>query len=118
MPPPDFTEVAKAADLAPGARKVIVVDGERYVLVNLDSEFAAILDECGHASGLLSKGKLEGDVIVCPRHFARYDFRTGALVDGPPAANVPVCEVEVEDGAVYLKPPAEICSNRSRSRYG
>ena len=118
MPSPDFTEVAKAADLAPGAKKVIVVDGERYVLVNLDGEFAAILDECGHASGLLSKGKLEGDVIVCPRHFARYDLRTGALVDGPLADDVPVCQVEVEDGAVYLKPPAELSSDRTRSRYG
>ena len=117
MPPPDYIEAAKTADVAPGEKKVVVVEGERYVLVNLEGEFAAILDECGHATGLLSKGKLEGDVIVCPRHFARYDLRTGALVDGPLADDVPVCEVLVEEGTVYLKPPAELGSPKSNWRY-
>ena len=59
MPPPDYTDVAKITDVAPGEKKVVVIEGERYVLVNLDGEFAAILDECGHATALLSKGKLE-----------------------------------------------------------
>lgn len=113
MPSPDFTEVAKTTEVAPGDKKVVVLEGERYVLVNLDGEFAAILDECGHAMGLLSKGKLEGDVIVCPRHFARYDLRTGALVDGPLADDVPVCEVVVEEGTIYLKPPAELAAPKS-----
>ena len=117
MPPPDYTDVAKITDVGPGEKKVVVIEGERYVLVNLDGEFAAILDECGHATALLSKGKLEGDVIVCPRHFARYDLRTGALVDGPLAEDVPVCEVLVEEGTVYLKPPAELGSPKSYSRY-
>ena len=117
MPPPDYTDVAKITDVAPGEKKVVVIEGERYVLVNLDGEFAAILDECGHATALLSKGKLEGDVIVCPRHFARYDLRTGALVEGPLAEDVPVCEVLVEEGTVYLKPPAELGSPKSYSRY-
>ena len=117
MPPPDYTDVAKITDVGPGEKKVVVIEGERYVLVNLDGEFAAILDECGHATALLSKGKLEGDVIVCPRHFARYDLRTGALVDGPLAEDVPVCEVLVEEGTVYLKPPAELGSPKSYLRY-
>ena len=118
MPPPDYTEAAKTTDVAPGKKKVVVIEGERYVLVNLDGEFAAILDECGHATALLSKGKLEGDVIVCPRHFARYNLRTGALVFGPLADDVPVCEVLVEEGTVYLKPPAELGSPKSDMRYG
>ena len=34
MPPPDYTEAAKTTDVAPGQKKVVVVEGERYVLVN------------------------------------------------------------------------------------
>ena len=117
MPSPDFTEVAKITELAPGQKKIVAVDGERYVLVNLGGEFAAILDECGHASGLLSKGKLEGNVIVCPRHFARYDLRTGTLVEGPMAEDVPVCTVLIEGDTVYLKAPIEHEQRRSNWRY-
>ena len=105
MPPPDFTEVAKVSDVSPGEMKVVVVDRERYILVNLAGEFFAIRDECGHAFGLFSKGWLEDDVVVCPRHYARYDLRTGALVDGPLANDVPIGEVLIEDSTVYLKPP-------------
>ena len=107
MPPPDFVEVAKTTDVEPGQKKIVAIDGERYVLVNLDGEFAAILDECGHANGMLSKGKLEGYVIVCPRHFARYDLRTGSLIDGPLADDVPVCETLVEGNTVYLRAPQD-----------
>ena len=117
MPPPDYTEVAKTTDVSPGEKKVVVIDDERYVLVNLDGEFAAILDECGHATAMLSKGNLEGDLIVCPRHFARYDLRTGALVEGPLAEDVPVCEVLVEEETIYLKPPADLGSPKTYWRY-
>ena len=117
MPPPDFVEVAKTTDVEPGQKTVVAVDDERYVLVNLGGEFAAILDECGHASGILSKGKLEGHVIVCPRHFARYDLRTGTLVDGPLADDVPVCEVLIEGDTVYLRAPHEDAQRSPNLRY-
>ena len=105
MPPPDFTDVAKVSDVSPGEMKVVMVDRERYILVNLAGDFFSIRDECGHAFGLLSKGWLEDDLVVCPRHYARYDLRTGALVDGPLAKDVPACQVLVEDDTIYLKPP-------------
>ncbi len=107
MPPPEYVEVAKVTDVEPGRMKVVAIDDERYVLVNLDGEFAAILDQCGHANGMLSRGKLEGNIIVCPRHFARYDLRTGYLVDGPLSEDVPVCEVVVEGDAIFVKAPQE-----------
>jgi len=43
----------------------------------------ALSDVCGHQRASLSKGRLEGYVLECPLHFARYDVRTGALLSGP-----------------------------------
>src|SRR5207248_4356859 len=54
-------------------------------------------DLCGHDWAPLSRGKLEGHVVVCPRHFARYDVRTGQLLSGPLADDVPVYEVRIEE---------------------
>ena len=51
----------------------------------------------------LSKGRLEGYVVECPLHFARFDVRTGELLSGPAAADVPSHEVHVEGDTVYVK---------------
>jgi len=52
---------------------------------------------------LLARGKLAGHVVECPLHFARFDVRTGTLLSGPVAEDVPVYEARVEGDMVYVK---------------
>jgi len=52
---------------------------------------------------MLSRGRLEGHVIECPVHFARFDVRTGRLLSGPTAEDVPIQEVRVEGDVVYIR---------------
>jgi nitrite reductase/ring-hydroxylating ferredoxin subunit len=42
-------------------------------------------------------------VVECPLHFAQFDVRTGKLVDGPISADVPVYEVRIENGTVFIR---------------
>src|SRR3989454_10157922 len=58
---------------------------------------------CGHRQAPLSKGTLEGHVIECPLHFATFDVRTGKLLSGPVAEDVPTYQVQVKDDTVYVK---------------
>jgi nitrite reductase/ring-hydroxylating ferredoxin subunit len=80
----------------------VAVDRERVLLVNVDGTFYALSDVCGHQRAVLSKGRLEGYVVECPLHFARYDVRTGALLSGPVAEDVPCYEVRVQGDMVYV----------------
>jgi nitrite reductase/ring-hydroxylating ferredoxin subunit len=98
-----FVPVAKVAELAPGQMKWVAVDRERVLLANVEGTFYALGDACGHQRAPLSKGKLEGHVVECPLHFARYDVRTGALLSGPLATDVPTYEVRVETETVYVR---------------
>ncbi len=95
--------MAKAAELAPGQMKWVAIEGNRLVLANVDGDFFALRDVCGHRSAPLSRGKLQGFLIECPLHFAQFDVRTGELVEGPVSAAVPVYEVRVEGGTVYVR---------------
>src|SRR4029450_3681390 len=88
--------VAKVSELCPGQMKVVVADQERLLLVNMAGTFYVISDACGHDWAPLSRGKLDGHVVVCPRHFARYDVRTGQLLSGPLAEHVPGYAVRLE----------------------
>jgi len=101
--PDGFAPVAKASELPPGQMKWVAVNGERRVLANVEGNFYAISDVCGHRNAPLSRGKLEGYLIECPLHFAQFDVRTGELVNGPVSTPVPVYQVRVEGDIVYIK---------------
>jgi 3-phenylpropionate/trans-cinnamate dioxygenase ferredoxin component len=77
-------DVASIDELSPGSRRVVDADGVNVAVFNLDGDYFAVKDECPHDGGVLSNGTLDGEVIVCPRHGARFSVRTGEVL-GPPA---------------------------------
>jgi nitrite reductase/ring-hydroxylating ferredoxin subunit len=113
-----FVPVGKVSELAPGHMKWVAVDRERVVLVNVDGAFYALSDVCGHQRAPLSRGRLEGHVVECPVHFARFDVRTGHLVSGPVAEDVPVREVRVEGDVVFVKRRAPAGGGAARNVSG
>jgi nitrite reductase/ring-hydroxylating ferredoxin subunit len=98
-----FVPVTRASELSPGAMTWAALDRERVLIANVDGCFYALQDCCGHRQAPLSKGTLEGHVIECPLHFARFDVRTGKLLSGPTAADVPTYPVLVDGDTVYVK---------------
>jgi nitrite reductase/ring-hydroxylating ferredoxin subunit len=101
--PDGFVPVTRASELSPGAMTWVALDRERVLIANVDGCFYALQDSCGHRQAPLSKGTLEGHVIQCPLHFARFDVRTGKLLSGPTAADVPTYQVLVDGDTVYVK---------------
>src|SRR3974390_283631 len=78
-----FAEVAQVNDLPAGSMKPYSVGGKQILVCNIDGKFYAIDNTCTHAGGDLSKGKLEGKTITCPRHGAKFDVTSGECVSGP-----------------------------------
>jgi nitrite reductase/ring-hydroxylating ferredoxin subunit len=100
-----FVPVTRASELSPGAMTWVAVDRERVLIANVDGAFYALEDACGHRQVPLSKGTLDGHVVECSLHFAQFDVRTGKLLSGPMAADVPTYEVRVEGDTVYVRRP-------------
>ncbi|MCZ7565706.1 MAG: non-heme iron oxygenase ferredoxin subunit [Burkholderiales bacterium] len=98
-----WADVCPAAELAPGARRVVDVDGTRVAVFNLAGELHAIEDVCTHDGGELAGGEVEGDEIVCPRHGARFCIRSGEALSAPayePTAKLPV---RVDNGMIQVR---------------
>ena len=53
----DFVAVTDASELPPGEMKRVKVGGRRVCLANVEGEFYALRDECGHQRAPLSKGR-------------------------------------------------------------
>ena len=102
--PDGFVPVARVADIPEGGMRCVAVERERVLLARVDGRLFALRDRCGHKNAPLSRGRLAGHIVECPLHFAQFDVRTGRLVDGPISADVPVCEVRVAGGRVFVKP--------------
>ncbi len=72
---------------------------------NIGGTFYAIEDTCTHDGGELAGGALEGDVVICPRHGARFCLRTGAALSPPAYEPVRTFETRIENGIVEVKEP-------------
>ncbi len=79
------------------------MDGIDVAVFNLDGAYFAIEDVCTHDGGILTGGAVEGDVIVCPRHGARFSIRTGEVLAPPAYEDVATYPVRVEDGVVQVR---------------
>jgi 3-phenylpropionate/trans-cinnamate dioxygenase ferredoxin component len=76
----EFTIVATKGDLAAGQSILVEIHGLKIALFNTGSGYYAISDTCSHRGGPLSQGQLDGFVITCPWHGARFDLRTGNVL--------------------------------------
>ncbi len=116
--------VAPAADLPPGQRKIVKIEGWEIGVFNVDGAFYALRNACPHKGGPLCLGRLrplvvapavyrsdvyplriaherEGEVLKCPWHNYEFDIRTGqALFD--PRLRVKTYPVRQEGDQIVL----------------
>lgn len=109
--------VCKVDELPVGKMKAFTVDGENIVLYHLEDGFFATQSKCTHMLAPLAKGKIVDECKVqCPLHRARFDIRTGEVIDWanfPPGIQLlnvvrgekalKTYPVSVKDGAVRVK---------------
>ena len=79
-----FVKVATTDEVAPGQAKKVQVGGKTVALFNVGGSYHAIDDTCTHRGGPLSEGHVEGDVVTCPWHGAKFKVASGEVL-GPPA---------------------------------
>jgi 3-phenylpropionate/trans-cinnamate dioxygenase ferredoxin component len=99
----EWIDVGPEGEIAPGTWRLVDVDGTDVAVFNVDGAYYAIEDVCTHDGGVLTGGAVEGDVIVCPRHGARFSIRTGAVLAPPAYEDVATFPVRVEAGTVQVR---------------
>ncbi len=98
-----FVAVARLADVPPGEMLPCEVGDLEIALCNVDGRIYAIRNVCTHDDGILTGGELDGFAIVCPRHGARFDVRTGEVLRMPAAFPIQTYEVKIEGDSVLVK---------------
>ena len=95
-------KVANLSEIAPGTTKRVVVDSMEILLCNVDGKIYAIEDVCTHDGGPLDQGELEGECVVCPRHGATFDVRTGDALTLPAVLPLMTFDATIEGDDIYV----------------
>jgi 3-phenylpropionate/trans-cinnamate dioxygenase ferredoxin subunit len=109
--------VCRTDEIPKGRMKAFTVAGERIIVYHLKDGFYATQSNCTHVFAPLAKGKIvDGCKVQCPFHRARFDIRTGEVIDWanfPPGIQLlnalrgekalKTYKVSVRDGEVHVR---------------
>lgn len=103
-----FYDVFPQEELQNGERAFVEIDHRSIVIFNIAGEFFAIADVCSHDGGPLGEGDLDGLTIICPRHGARFDLRSGKALTLPAVQDIPAYPVRVQNGMIQIGIPKDV----------
>ena len=97
----------KSAEIEVGGMTDVTIRGKLYAIYRLSSGLHVTDGLCPHEQAFLTDGHiLEGDLIECPEHKARFHIPTGKAVRRPATSDITVYPVFEESGNIYITLPA------------
>lgn len=103
--PSEWIDVGTADSVTETAALSTEVDGYPVVVVRCGTELFAVEDRCTHDGESLSGAEIEACQIICPRHFSRFDLRTGEALTPPAYEPLRTFNVRQEDGRIFVERP-------------
>lgn len=100
-----YYSISAQSDLPPGDRLFLEIDSLPIVVFNIAGSYYAIGDICTHDNGPLGDGDLDDHQVICPRHGARFDLRSGEALTLPAVEPTPSYPVRVIDGKIEIGIP-------------
>jgi naphthalene 1,2-dioxygenase system ferredoxin subunit len=98
-----WVRAARRGDLPEGEVIGVEIAGRSIALYDVDGSVFATDNICTHAYARLSDGWLDGDLIECPLHAARFDVRTGRVLDPPATEDLKTYPVRIVDDEIEVK---------------
>lgn len=99
----EWFDVAGDGDIPRGEVRTYEVDNTEVAVFNLGGALYALEDICTHDGGYLANGEIDGDHIICPRHGAHFDIKTGEALCAPAYEPVPAFDVKIDGGRVWVR---------------
>lgn len=72
-------------------------------VVRKKDEYFAFEDICSHDGGSISDGEIEGNKVICPRHFAAFDIKTGEVLCMPATEGIKIFPTRIIDGSLEVE---------------
>jgi len=99
----NWVEACATEDIAPEDVIPFEYKGrELAIFRSPENEYFATDGICTHERAHLADGLVLDDLVECPKHNGRFDYRTGEAKGAPVCVNLRTYKVKVEGGKVYV----------------
>jgi multimeric flavodoxin WrbA/nitrite reductase/ring-hydroxylating ferredoxin subunit len=102
MPDPRWHDLGPADALQDPPLRQLRIGNSSIALSCQNGVFGAVSGVCNHAGGPLGDGHLDGEFVVCPWHYYKFDRHTGAGEPGFEKDRVPSHRLELRDGHLWI----------------
>ncbi|HEV7716723.1 MAG TPA: non-heme iron oxygenase ferredoxin subunit [Steroidobacteraceae bacterium] len=101
----EWIDVGSADAVSDTAPLSAEVDGYPVVVVRCGDGLFAVEDRCTHDGESLAGAEVEACQIICPRHGARFDLRTGDALTPPAYEPIRTFNVRQHQGRILVERP-------------
>ncbi len=94
---------AKLSEVPNFGKKVVKVNGQEVLLINIKGVIFACENECPHQGSPMQGGVVKEGYLSCPRHGFRFDLNSGHCLDNP-AFTLKVFPVQILGDEIMVQP--------------
>ena len=101
---PDWVDACSTDDIEPEDLIRFDFDGQTYAVYRSPNDNFYCTDGlCTHEQVHLADGLVIDNIIECPKHNGRFDYRTGEAKGAPVCVDLQTYAVKVENGRVFVR---------------
>lgn len=98
----DYKKAASLGDLNDGEAKKIEIGNKKIALFKIKGGYFATDDACTHEKASISEGEIDGDIVTCPHHGARFDIKTGQALSLPAMFPLKTYQVKIDGNDIKI----------------
>jgi len=98
-----YVRIAETRDVLKNEMRVFKVGGREILVVNVEGEFYAFENRCPHMGYPLYFGSLEGKVLTCGFHYAKFDVRTGKSLGLVTHRPLKIFKVKIRNSSILVE---------------
>ncbi len=96
-------KIADINSISEGEIKSFEIEGEMIAIAKVNNRIYAFSDNCSHMDYPLSDGTLDGEIITCAYHGAKFNIATGEVLSMPAASPIKVFPIKIIDNKIYIE---------------
>ena len=98
-----YVKLGETQQIPENTMQVFSIEGHEILVVNVEGKFYAVSNRCPHLNYPLYMGSLNGKIITCGFHYAKFDVTTGEVLSPPAHEPLKTFKVKTEGSAVLVE---------------
>ena len=99
----EYVKIAEIKDILKNQMQVFNVKGQEILVVNVEGKFYALENRCPHVGYPLFFGSLEGEVLTCSFHSAKFNVKTGKSVGPVTSEPLKTFPVKIQNSSIFIE---------------